>query len=157
MLILLQVLGSVCWSIILMKRGDVVFLDEATDPFLHTSEGTVRWLPLLPCLTVSAWLQVDEAWEALNTVAVRSGTIGDAINLDELDLFAVLGLELVDYLVPRGHELHAVTAVRHEKVDDDNRVTASCVDLVLELDVIVGHDALGLFPPVAHFVVFDSY
>ena len=125
MLILLQVLGSICRSITLMKCRDVVFLGEATDPLLHASKGAVRWLPLLPNLTISARLQVDEAWEALNTVAIRSDAIGDAINLDELDLVAVLGLELVDYLVPCGHELHAVAAVRHEKVDNDNRVTAS--------------------------------
>ena len=101
-----------------------VLLSEAADPFLHASKGAVRWFPLLPCLTVSAGLQIDEAGEALNTVAVRRDAVSDTINLNELDLIAVFGLELVDYLVPCGHELDAVTAVRHEKVDYDNRVIA---------------------------------
>ena len=132
-----------------------MLLGEATDPFLHAREGAVRWFPLLPFLTVSARLKIDEAREAFNTVAVRGDAVGDTINLDKLDFVAVVGLELVNYLVPCGHELHAVAAVRHEKVYYDNRVTTSGVYFLLELDVVVGHDALGLFPPVAHFVGFE--
>ena len=72
-----------------------------------------------------ARLQVNEGGEAFNIVAVRSDLVMNSVDFDEANLVAVLGLELVDYLVPRGHELHAVAALRHEKVNYDNRITTS--------------------------------
>lgn len=104
---------------------------------------------------MGARLQKDEAWEAFDVVPLRSVSICDAIDFDELDFIAVLGLELVNYFIPCGHELHAVVTSWHEKVNYDNLIIASCVNLLLKLLGRVGHGAFGLFPPVAHFVGFE--
>ena len=69
-----------------------------------------------------AWLQIDEVWEALHSISLSCQSILSTIDLDELDLFTILSLELVDYAVPLRHELDTVVALWHEKVDDDNGV-----------------------------------
>ena len=82
-------------------------------------------------------------------VAIRCLIVISAIDLKELNLVAVLGLELLNNLVPLGHEFDTPAAMRHEKVDNDELIGAiEFFDLVLEVLVTRGHLALGLFPPV---------
>jgi hypothetical protein len=57
----------------------------------------------------------------------------NAVDFDKLDLVAIFGGELLDDLVPGGHELDAVAALRHEEVDDDEGFVASGLDVFLEV------------------------
>ena len=73
-------------------------------------------------ITKGAWLKIDEMWEALYTIPLSSEPILSTIDLDKLNLFTILSLELVDDAVPLRHEFNTVMTLWHEKVDDDNGV-----------------------------------
>jgi len=102
----------------------------------------------MPHFTIRAALYQDEAGEALDLVATGGLAVCDAIHLDELHRVTILGRELLDDLVPFGHELDAVAAIWHEKVDNNVLALAGRFDDVLEVVGTAGFGALSVFPPV---------
>ena len=105
-------------------------------------------LPFLPSIAISARLKHNEAGEALDLVSVGSVSVFGAVHFEELDVVAVLSLELVNDFVPGGHELNAVVACGHEKVDNHKFIFTCCLYDVLKLVRVLSLSAMGLFPPV---------
>ena len=110
-------------------------------------------MPLGPFVTLSAGHEGDEAWEAMDVISVRSVVVIRTVDLEEFNLVAVFGLELVNDLVPLWHEFDTPSAGRHEEVDDDELVRAiELVNLVLEVFFTTGHVTMGLLVPLKiHF------
>ena len=81
-------------------------------------------------------------------VATRGFVVFGAVHLDELHRVAILGRELLDNLVPFGHELDAVVARWHVKVDNNELPLADRFYDVLEVVGTGGFGALSVFHPV---------
>lgn len=81
---------------------------------------------------------------------VTCGSVGvlGAVHLDEHNLVTILGRKLLHDLIPTVHELDAVAAPGHEKIDHNERVGRRRLNQVLELVGVVCLDAEGVHPPI---------
>ena len=150
--VVLELLGCFVYFFALVGSGgglDVELVQQSLDPLLHIGVVASNGVPLDPLVAIGAGHEGHEAWEALNIVSVGRVTIVSAVDLEELDFVAQLSLHVLNDAVPVRHELDAVSALRHEEVDDDQGVLLVLCHLLVEFLVAVRHSAASFFPPVA--------